>query len=100
MAATNENDKHNTATPLSLSLSDPRAYYAVGNATAAVTAGGTCARLCSYSDELAPADAPCCGGDLWLPSLRFRNIVSLSGGRDQIFQITVTVRKEWRKEGG
>ena len=30
------------------------------------------------------------------PSLRFRNILSLSGGRDQIFQITVTVRERGR----
>lgn len=73
-----------------LSWTDKRAPGAVTAATAAAAApGGTCLRYCSYSDELHSAGAACCGGDLWLPSLRFRNVASISGSRNQVFYITV-----------
>ena len=87
----NEKDYSFTASLLfMLTWKDPRAPGAVAAATAAAQApGGTCARYCSYSDELAPSNAACCGGDLWLPSLRFRNMLSLSGSRDAVVWINV-----------
>ena len=86
----NEKDYSFTASLLfTLTWKDTRAPGAIAAATAAAQApGGTCARYCSYSDELAPSNAACCGGDLWLPSLRFRNLLSLSGSRDAVQWIT------------
>lgn len=59
-----------------LSWIDARAPAAVAAATrAAADPAAECARLCNYGAVAPLPDAPCCGGDLWLPTFTFRNLV-------------------------